>query len=50
MEVLGDAGHVESRLVHLGTMLVLVQNSCTFCTERNKGLETILDAPCGTPR
>ena len=37
-------------LVHLETVLVLVQYRCTFCAERTIGLEIDLDAPDGTTR
>ena len=50
MELLGDVGHLESRLVRLEMVLVLVQDRCTVCAERNIGSDIILDAPDGTPR
>ena len=50
MELLGDVGLVESRSVHLETVLVLVQYRCTVCAKRTIGLEIILDTPDGTPR
>ena len=50
MELLGDVGHVESRSVRLGMVLVLVQDRCTVCAKRTRGLDIILDAPDGTPR
>jgi hypothetical protein len=37
-------------LVHLKTVLVLVQDRCTVCTKSAIGLEIVLDAPDGTPR
>jgi hypothetical protein len=37
-------------LVHLETVLVLVQDSCTVCTEHTIGIEIVLDALDGTPR
>jgi hypothetical protein len=37
-------------LVHLETVLMSVQDRCMFCSKRTIGLETILDAPFGTPR
>jgi hypothetical protein len=37
-------------LVHLETMLVLVQDRCTIYAKCTIGLEIILDAPNGTPR
>ena len=37
MELLGDVGHVESRLVRLEMVLVLVQDRCTVCAKRSIG-------------
>ena len=50
MELLGDVGHVESRLVRLEIVLILTQDRCTVCAERTISSEIILDAPDGTPR
>jgi len=50
MELLGDVGHVESRSVCLEMVLVLMQDSCTFCAKRTVGSDIILDAPDGTRR
>ena len=50
MELLGDVGLVESRSVHLETVLVLVQDRCTVCAKRTRGSNIVLDAPDGTPR
>ena len=50
IELLGDAGHVESRSVRLETVLVLVQDRCTVCVKRTIGSEIILDTLDGTPR
>jgi hypothetical protein len=36
--------------VHLGTVLVYVQDWCTVCDERTMGSEIVLDAPNDTPR
>ena len=36
--------------VHLGMVLVLVQDRCLVCAERTIGSEIILDAPDATPR
>ena len=47
MELLGDVGHVESRLE---IVLVLMEDRCTVCTKRTKGSDIVLDAPNGTPR
>jgi hypothetical protein len=37
-------------LVHLETLLVLVQDRCMICAKRIIGLEIVLDAFDGTPR
>ena len=37
MELLGDVGHVESRLIRLEMVLVLVQDRCTVCVKRTIG-------------
>ena len=50
MVILGDVGHVESRLVHLEMVLVLVQDKCTVCAKCTVGSDIVLDAPDGTPR
>ena len=50
MELLGNVGHVESRLVRLEMLLVLVQDRCTVCAKRTIGSDIVLDAPDGTPR
>ena len=49
MELLGDVGHVESRLVRLEMVLVLVQDRCMVCAERTIGSKIILGALDGTP-
>ena len=49
MEVQGDVGHVESRFVRLGTVLVSVQDRCMVCAKCIIGSEIVLDAPNGTP-
>ena len=49
MELLGDVGHVESRLVRLEMVLVLVQDRCTVCAKRTIGSDIVWDAPDGTP-
>jgi hypothetical protein len=36
--------------VHLETVLLSVQASCTVCAKRTIGSEMILDTPDGTPR
>jgi hypothetical protein len=36
-------------LVRLETVLVLVQDRCTVCTEHTIGIEIVLDALDGTP-
>ena len=50
MELLGDLGHVESRLVRLQMVLVLVQDRCMVCAKRTIGSDIVWDAPDGTPR
>ena len=50
MELLGDVGHVEPRLVHLEMVLVLVQYRWTVCAKRTIGSDIVLDAPDGTLR
>jgi hypothetical protein len=50
MELLGDVGHVELVLVHLETVLVLVQDRYTVCAKRTIGSEIVLDAPSDTSR
>ena len=50
MELIGDVGHVESRLVHLEMVLVLVQDRCMVCAKRIIGSDIVLYAPDGTPR
>ena len=41
MELLGDVGHVESRLVRLEMVLVLVQDKCTVCAKRTVGSDIV---------
>ena len=41
MELLGDVGHVESRLVRLEMGLVLVQDRCTVCAKRGIGSDIV---------
>ena len=50
MELLGDVGHVESRLIHLEIVLVFVQDRCTVYAKRTIGSYIILDASDGTAR
>jgi hypothetical protein len=45
MDLLGDVGHVESCFGPLED-----GDRCMVCVKRTTGLETILDAPDGTPR
>ena len=45
MVILGDMGHVESRLVCLEMVLVLVQDRCTVCAKHTIVSDIILDAP-----
>jgi hypothetical protein len=37
-------------LVHLETVLVLVKDRCTVCTEHTIGIEIVLDTLDGTSR
>jgi len=46
----GDEAQVELILVHLETLVVLVQDRCMFCAKRSIGSEITLDAPDGTRR
>ena len=41
MVILGDVGHVESRLVRLETVLVLVQDKCMVCAKCTVGSDII---------
>ena len=41
MVILGDVGHVESRLVLLEMVLVLVQDKCTVCAKRTVGSDIV---------
>ena len=41
MELLGDVGHVESRLVRLKMVLVLVKDRCTVCAKRSIGSDIV---------
>ena len=41
MELLGDVGHVESRLVRLEMVLVLVQDKCTVCAKCTVGSDIV---------
>ena len=50
MELLGDAGHVESRSVRLDMVLVLVKDRCMICAKCTIGLDNVLDIRDGTPR
>ena len=44
MELLGDAGHVESRSVRLDMVLVLMKDWCTVCAKRTIGSDIVLGA------
>jgi hypothetical protein len=50
MELLGDVGHEESHFGPFEIVLVSVQDKSIVCTKRTIALETVLDAPDGTPR
>ena len=41
MELLGDVGHVESRLVRSEMVLVLVQDRRMVCTKRTIGSDIV---------
>ena len=41
MELLGDMGQVESRLVRLKMVLVLVQDKCTVCAKLSIGSDIV---------
>jgi hypothetical protein len=47
---LGDIDQMEARSVRLEIVLTSTQDRCTVCARRAIRLETILDAPDGTPR
>ena len=49
MGLLGDVGHVEPRFNLFGDSVMLVQDSCTVCTECTIGSKIVLDAPDNTP-
>jgi hypothetical protein len=49
MVLLGDETQVEACSVHLEKVQILMQDSCTVCSERTIGLEIIYDAPDVTP-
>jgi hypothetical protein len=50
MELLGEWVMWQLVLVHLETVLVLVQYRCTVCTKHTIVLGMVFDAPDGTPR
>ena len=50
MVLLGDEAQVEARFGLFGDSANLMRDGCTVYAERTIGLETILDAPDGTPR
>ena len=50
MVIVGDVGHVDSRLVHLEVVLVLVQDRSTVCAKCIIGSDIVLDVPDGTHR
>ena len=50
MVLLGDVGQVEARIGPFGDCVILMQDSCTVCTECNIVSEIILDGRNGTPR
>jgi hypothetical protein len=50
MVLLGKEAQVEARFSPFQDSANLTQDRCTVCTEHTIGIETILDAPDGTPR
>jgi hypothetical protein len=50
MELVSDWVMWNLILLHLDTVLVLVQDRCMVCTRPTIGIEIILDALYGTPR
>ena len=49
MVPLGDDAQVEARFGPFGDSANLMKDGCTVYAEHTIGLETILDAPDGTP-
>ena len=45
MELLGDVGHVESRLIRLEMVLVLVQDRCIVCAKGTIGSDIVRTYP-----
>ena len=41
MELLGDVGHVEYHSVHLGMVVVLVEDRCMVCAKCTVGSDII---------
>ena len=50
MVLLSDEAQLEARFGPFGDSANLMRDGCTVYAERTIGLETILDAPDGTPR
>ena len=50
MVPLGHEAQVEARFSLSDIVLILTQDRCMVCVERNIGSDIILDAPDGTPR
>ena len=50
MVLLGIEAQLEARFGPFGDIANLMRDGCTVYAERTIGLETILDAPDGTPR
>jgi hypothetical protein len=50
MELTGECVVWNLVLVCLDTVLVLVQDRCTVCTEHTIGIEIVFDTLDGTPR
>jgi hypothetical protein len=49
MVLLGDEAQVDAHFGLFGDRLILTQHRCMVCTERNIGLEIVLDAPDRSP-
>ena len=50
MVLLGDVGQVEARFSLFGDIVILIQDTCTVCSERTIGSEIVLYAHNDTPR
>jgi hypothetical protein len=50
MELLGDMGLMEARLISFEVVLIWIQDRFTDCADCVTGSEIIVGAPDGTPR